>query len=80
MVNEREAYSVLTALRKFDTWLFGAEVEIISDHNPLMYLIKAMPHGAKLARWSQALQRYNLKIRYRKGKNHGNADSLSRLP
>lgn len=77
---EREAYSVLAALKRFDTWIFGAQVQIISDHNPLTYLTRGLPQGAKLARWALALQRYNMTISYRKGSRHGNADALSRLP
>lgn len=77
---EREAFCMLEALKKFDTWLFGAKIEIVSDHNPLVYLTKNLPHGAKLARWALALQRYNVTVTYRKGSRHGNADALSRLP
>ncbi len=76
---EREAYAVLSALKKFDTWVFGAQIQIISDHNPLTYLTQGMPQGAKLARWALALQRYNMTITYRKGSKHGNADALSRI-
>ncbi|XP_055942030.1 uncharacterized protein LOC129972075 [Argiope bruennichi] len=77
---EREAYAVLVALKKYDTWIFGARVQVISDHNPLTYLTQQTPHSAKLARWSLALQRYDVTISYRKGSKHCNADSLSRLP
>lgn len=77
---EREAFSVIEALKKFDTWIFGAEIEVISDHNPLTFLTHSQPQGAKLARWALALQRYNVSIVYRKGTSHGNADALSRLP
>ncbi|XP_055932981.1 uncharacterized protein LOC129963003 [Argiope bruennichi] len=77
---EREAYAVLEALKKYDTWIFGARVQVISDHNPLTYLTQQTPHSAKLTRWSLALQRYDVTISYRKGSKHCNADSLSRLP
>ncbi|GBL99975.1 Retrovirus-related Pol polyprotein from transposon 17.6, partial [Araneus ventricosus] len=77
---EREAYAVLEALKKYDTWIFGARIQVISDHNPLTYLTQQTPHSAKLTRWSLALQRYDVTISYRKGSMHGNADSLSRLP
>ncbi|GBN50038.1 Transposon Ty3-I Gag-Pol polyprotein [Araneus ventricosus] len=77
---EREAYAVLEALKKYDTWVFGARIQVISDHNPLTYLTQETPHSAKLTRWSLALQRYDVTISYRKGSMHGNADSLSRLP
>ncbi|GBN78877.1 Retrovirus-related Pol polyprotein from transposon 17.6 [Araneus ventricosus] len=77
---EREAYAVLEALKKYDTWIFGARIQVISDHNPLTYLTQQTPYSAKLTRWSLALQRYDVTISYRKGSMHGNADSLSRLP
>ncbi|GBN00344.1 hypothetical protein AVEN_270116-1 [Araneus ventricosus] len=77
---EREAYAVQEALKKYDTWIFGARIQVISDHNPLTYLTQQTPHSAKLTRWSLALQRYDETLSYRRGSMHGNADSLSRLP
>ncbi|GFW84074.1 retrovirus-related Pol polyprotein from transposon opus [Trichonephila clavipes] len=77
---EREAYAVIEALKRFDSWIFGVEIEVISDHNPLTYLTLTTPQSAKLTRWALALQRYNIAISYRKGVKHGNADALSRLP
>ncbi|GFV51659.1 integrase_H2C2 domain-containing protein [Trichonephila clavipes] len=32
---EKEAWAVSYGLNKFDKWIYGAKVEIISDHNPL---------------------------------------------
>ncbi|GFU57547.1 retrovirus-related Pol polyprotein from transposon 17.6 [Trichonephila clavipes] len=77
---EREAYAVIEALKRFDSWIVGAKIEVISDHNPLTYLTLTTPQSAKLTRWALALQRYNIAISYRKGVKHGNADALPRLP
>ncbi|GFT69271.1 retrovirus-related Pol polyprotein from transposon 297 [Trichonephila clavipes] len=74
---EREAYAVLSALKKFDCWILGSQIQVVSDHNPLIFLTKGLPHGTKLTCWALALQRYGLWIIYRKEKNHGNADALS---
>ncbi|GBN20764.1 Retrovirus-related Pol polyprotein from transposon 297 [Araneus ventricosus] len=43
---EREAFCVLEALKKFDTWIFGGKIQVVSDHNPLTYLTNSAPHGA----------------------------------
>ncbi|GFT09019.1 retrovirus-related Pol polyprotein from transposon 297 [Trichonephila clavipes] len=40
---EKEAWAVLYGLPKFDKWIYGAKVEIISDHNPLKYLNQTTP-------------------------------------
>ena len=54
---EKEEFCILESLKKSDTWTFGAEVQIISDLNPLFYLTKSARHGAKLSRWALALKR-----------------------
>lgn len=77
---EKEAFAVIFGLKKFDQFIYGREVIIESDHNPLAYLTAAIPHNPKLVRWRLALDRYNItKIQYKKGKLNGNADALSRL-
>ncbi|GFT69754.1 retrovirus-related Pol polyprotein from transposon opus [Trichonephila clavipes] len=40
---EKEAWAVLYGLNKFDKRIYGAKVEIISDHNPLKYLNQTTP-------------------------------------
>ncbi|GBN96886.1 Retrovirus-related Pol polyprotein from transposon 297 [Araneus ventricosus] len=52
---EREAFCVLEALKKFDTWVFGGKIQVVSDYNPLTHLTSSAPHGAKLSRWTLAL-------------------------
>ncbi|GFV03968.1 retrovirus-related Pol polyprotein from transposon opus [Trichonephila clavipes] len=65
---EKEAWAVLYGLNKFDKWIYGAKVEIISDHNPLKYLNQTTPKSPKLTRWALALQRWNHPITHRPGR------------
>ncbi|GFT70282.1 polyprotein of retroviral origin, putative [Trichonephila clavipes] len=67
--------SPASTLKKIDSWIFESQMQVKSDHNPLTYLTKGLPHGTKLARWALVLQRYELQIIYRTGPNHGNADA-----
>jgi len=47
---ESEAYAALVALQKYHNWIFGSEVTLNSDHNPLQYLTESVPKSAKLMR------------------------------
>ena len=53
---KREAYAAWMALQKYRNWIFGSEVTVHSDHNPLLYLTESVPKSAKLMRWALALQ------------------------
>ena len=77
---EKESLAIIFSVKRFDAFIFGRPVTVYTDHNPLRYLTNASPPSAKLIRWKLALQRYNIVIKYRKGKDNGNCDALSRLP
>ncbi|GFV20318.1 retrovirus-related Pol polyprotein from transposon opus [Trichonephila clavipes] len=62
---EKEAWAVLYGLHKFDKWIYGAQVETISDPNPLKYLNQTTPKSPKLTRCALALQRWNHSITHR---------------
>jgi RNase H-like domain found in reverse transcriptase len=67
------------SLRKFRNWIFGADVTVYSDHNPLLYVTECASKSAKLMRWALALQEFNVKFKYKPGKATVAADYLSRL-
>jgi hypothetical protein len=46
----------------------------------LQYFKKTNQLNRRQARWAETLQEYNFKIVYRKGREHGKADVLSRCP
>jgi hypothetical protein len=78
---EKEAFAVLEALKRFETFVFGYQIHVYSDHNPLSYLTASAPNSAKLLRWSLALQSFNIKFHYKAGKSDAMAvpDCLTRL-
>jgi len=74
----KEAYAALWALQKFKHWIFGKNVIVYSDHNPITFLTEAAPKSAKLMRWALAIQEFDVTFRYRKGSTNVVADCLSR--
>ena len=82
---QKEALSIIFALKKFHQFLYGRKFIFVTDHNPLISMFgpnTATPVLAanRLARWSLMLSQHNYTIEYRPTKQHGNADALSRLP
>nr|CAB3249686.1 uncharacterized protein K02A2.6-like [Phallusia mammillata] len=82
---QKEALSIIFALKKFYQYLFGREFILVTDHKPLLALFgptKPTPPLAanRLARWALFLGQFKYKIEYRKTASHQNADALSRLP
>jgi len=76
---EREAYAIVWSLKKFETLVFGSEVHIFTDHNPLPYLTKCAPQSPRLQRWVFSLQRFNIVLKHCPGAKMPHADALSRL-
>ena len=77
---EKECLAVVAAVKHFDVHLVGRHFRIITDHKALSYLQKMCNANARLTRWSLALQPFSFSITHRPGKQHGNADALSRQP
>lgn len=76
---EREAYAIVWALGRLDTWIFGRKVKVVTDHNPLTFLTRSTSSSARLTRWSLALQKYDIEIVHIRGSLNHCADALSRL-
>ena len=75
---EKEAYAVIFALQRFDVIVFGSQIVLYTDHNPLQYLAACVPKSAKLTRWSLSLTRYDITVKHIHGKDNVTADCLSR--
>jgi hypothetical protein len=65
---------------KFYDYLYGHNFTVLTDNNPLTYVLSSAKLDATGHRWLAALSTFNFDIKYRPGKNNADADVLSRLP
>ncbi len=77
--------SCIFAIKKFNDYVFGRHFELVTDHKPLLGLIKedrATPTQAssRIKLWSLFLSNYEYSLVIRNTTAHANADALSRLP
>ena len=82
---EKEALSLIFAIRKFHQYLYGHHFTLVTDHEPLTVILgpkRAIPalSAARMQRWALLLSAYSYTILFRPTQAHGNADGLSRLP
>ena len=64
---------------KFHDYLInGPDFEVITDNNPLTYILTSAKLHSTGLRWVSELANYRFSIRYRSGKKHIDADYLSR--
>ena len=77
---EREALAAISALKEFYPYVYGFPCKLVTDHNPLTSLKGLKDTGGHLSRWMLFLQQFDLQIVYKPGKQHTNADALSRTP
>jgi len=79
--SEREALCCVHMMEYFRTYLQGKHFELVTDCSCLKYLLTTKASAnPRLARWALACQAFSFDVRYRPGKDHGDADGLSRLP
>ena len=77
-VTEREALAVVDGVRHFQTYLYGRQFIVFTDHNAVRWLMNIKEPTGRLARWALLLQQHDFAIEHRSGKSNGNADALSR--
>lgn len=61
-------------------FLYGCSFTVVTDSNPLTYLLTTAKLDAVSYRWLAALSTFSFKLQYRAGKQNIDADSLSRRP
>ena len=77
---EREALAIVWAMDKFRGYIEGSEITLLTDHQPLKWLMSLRSPTGRLARWALQLQPYNCIIKYTPGSTNKVADTLSRPP
>lgn len=65
---------------KFHDYLYGCRFTVLTDNNPLTYVLTSAKLDAAGHRWLAALSTYSFDIKYRAGQANGDADGLSRRP
>ena len=76
-----EMLAVVWACKMFRHHLIGGpKFTLVTDHQPLTYLMSAEGLTGQYARFALVLQEYNFDILHRPGVKHQNADVLSRHP
>ena len=76
---EREAFAIVSAVRKFHPYLYGSEFVVRTDHKPLEYLFKSPQKNIKIQKYAMELSEANCKIEYITGAKNVQADFLSRI-
>lgn len=76
---EREAATVLYAIRHFNSYLWGRPILVITDAQALTHIRTIRTGGSsRLSRWVLELSQYDLTIKHRAGKLSVVPDALSR--
>lgn len=77
---EKETLAIVFGCKKFHQYIFGQKITVESDHKPLSSIYRKSMHEmpARLQRFFLQLQKYDIEIIYKPGKEMFLADTLSR--
>lgn len=74
-----EALAIVWEVEYFRCYIYGTKFTIITDHNPLIWLMETKSTNSRVMRWSLKLQCYDFTIQHKPGKVHSDVDPLSRI-
>lgn len=77
---KRELLTVVTFMKHFKHYLLGQKFIVRTDHAPLIWLRNFKEPEGLIARWISVIETFDYTIQYRPGRQHLNADTLSRKP
>jgi hypothetical protein len=75
-----EMLAAVWAIKTLHPYLHGVHFTLVTDHQPLCWLMTSRNLTGTAARWALQLQPYDFTVVHRPGITHQNADALSRAP
>ena len=82
---EKEGLACIFGIKKVHDYVFGRSFELVTDHKPLLGLLKeyratSQQASSRIKRWPLFLSNYEYRLVFRNTTAHANTDALSRLP
>ena len=77
---EGECLAIVWAVAHFRPYLYGQSFTLVTDHQPLKWLMESDKLTGKLARWTLLLHEYDFEVVHKAGVKNLDADDLSRNP
>lgn len=77
---EREMLGIVWGINHFRPYLYGRKFTVITDHKPLSYLCSIKEPKGRQARWLQDISQDDFSVEHKPGRDHQDADALSRTP
>ncbi len=77
---EWECLAIVWTVGQFEPYLIDSHFTIVTDHSALKYLMEKKLENRRLMRWAMKLSEFTFTIEHRPGKDHADADTLSRNP
>lgn len=77
---ELELNAIVFSWKSFKPYVLGRHVKVFSDHMPLKGVLKMKDTASRIVRLQQKLIEFDYEVVYKKGKENGCADFLSRNP
>lgn len=79
-VTRKELLAVVLAVKHFHVYIYGQKVNLRTDNSAVSWMRSLKCPTGQTARWLEVLGCYDLDVKHRAGRSHGNADGLSRKP